>query len=235
MKIRFLILLLVALVAGIQAEGQKKNKPITVNGIVTDTTMSPVSGALIIVDWESSGATTRKNGTFRLKVRPDVRTVGVYTTNMGSAITDYDGQTSLSFILDGKKRMINFTPPETEKERSIDIGYATVRRKDLTTDVGFIDGQTDGNQGYANIYDLIRGRVPGVQVQGNKITVRGVNSINLGTDPLFIVDGVPVNSIENISPRLVKSISVLKGADAAIYGSRGACGVILITLVGSDK
>lgn len=57
----------------------------------------------------------------------------------------------------------------------------------------------------------------------------------LSTDPLFVVDGVVVNSIDNISPRMVKSISVLKGSDAAIYGSRGAGGVILITLVGTRR
>jgi len=91
------------------------------------------------------------------------------------------------------------------------------------------------NKGYTNIYDMMRGRVPGVSVSGNKITVRGVNSVNMGTDPLFIVDGVTVSSIDNISPQMVKSISVLKGPEASIYGTRGACGVILITLVGSNR
>ena len=235
MKTRILILLLTALVAGSQAEGQKKNKLITVTGMVTDTTMAPVSGALIIVDRESAGVTSRRNGTFKLKISPDVKTVGVYTSNMGSALTDFEGQTSLSFVLDGREALKNFTPPALADEEKIDIGYGTVRRKDLTTNVGYIDGQTETNKGYTNIYDMIRGKVPGVSVSGNKITVRGVNSINMGTDPLFIVDGVTVSSIDNISPQLVKSISVLKGPDAAIYGTRGACGVILITLVGSNR
>jgi TonB-dependent SusC/RagA subfamily outer membrane receptor len=233
MKTRFLILLLVALMAGSQAEGQKKNKMITVTGEVTDTTMAPVSGALIVVDWESSGATSRSNGTFRIKVRPETQTVGVYTSNLGSAITAYVGQTTLNFVLDGKEALINFTPPESERDREIDIGYATVKRKDLTTDVGYIDGQDEANKGYTNIYDMIRGKVPGVSVVGNSIIIRGVNSVNASTDPLLIVDGVVVSSIDNISPSMVKSISVLKGPDAAIYGSRGANGVLLITLMGS--
>jgi len=141
MKTRFLLILLVALVAGSQAEGQRKNGLIKVSGMVTDTTMSPVSGALIIVDRESAGVTSRSNGTFKLKIRPDVRTVGVYTSNMGSALTDFEGQTSLSFVLDGREALKNFTPPVPEDEEMIDIGYATVRRKDLTTGVGYIDGQ----------------------------------------------------------------------------------------------
>ena len=80
---------------------------------------------------------------------------------------------------------------------------------------------------------MIRGKVPGVSVVGNSIVIRGVNSVNASSDPLLIVDGVTVSSIDNISPSMVKSISVLKGPDAAIYGSRGANGVLLITLVGS--
>jgi TonB-dependent SusC/RagA subfamily outer membrane receptor len=233
MKTRFLILLLIALLAGSQAEGQKKTKMITVTGEVTDTTMAPISGALIVVDWESSGATSRSNGTFRIKVRPETKTVGVYTSNLGSAITAYDGQTSLNFVLDGKEALRNFTPPESERDREINIGYATVKRKDLTTDVGYIDGQDEANKGYTNIYDMIRGKVPGVSVVGNSIVIRGVNSVNASSDPLLVVDGVTVSSIDNISPSMVKSISVLKGPDAAIYGSRGANGVLLITLIGS--
>ncbi|MCB9029210.1 MAG: TonB-dependent receptor plug domain-containing protein, partial [Bacteroidales bacterium] len=69
----------------------------------------------------------------------------------------------------------------------------------------------------------------------NKIIIRGINTLTLSTDPLFLVDGMVVESIDNINPRQVKSISVLKGADAAIYGSRSAGGVILITLIGGER
>jgi len=83
---------------------------------------------------------------------------------------------------------------------------------------------------------MIRGEVPGVQVNGNQIVIRGQSSINLTNEPLFVVDGVVVSSIENISPRQVKSISILKGPDASIYGSRSAGGVLLIDLKGgSDR
>ena len=110
-----------------------------------------------------------------------------------------------------------------------------MKKKNLTTDVGYIDAQDDSNASYTNIYDMIRGKVPGVQVTGNKITIRGVSSINSSTDPLLVVDGVVVYTIDNISPRQVKSITVLKGSDAAIYGSRGAAGVIMITMMGTGR
>jgi len=83
---------------------------------------------------------------------------------------------------------------------------------------------------YHDIYEYIQGKVPGVMVRGDKIIIRGVSTIAQSTDPLFIVDGVPMESIGWVNPNNVKSISVLKdGSECAIYGSRGANGVIVIT------
>jgi len=235
MKTRTLVLILAVIIAGGQAIGQKKPKSFTVTGTVTDTSMVPVSGALIVVDGESTGVFTRANGMYKLKLKPDVRSVGAYTADMGSVATLWDGSSVINLVLDGRIGLLNFTPEPPESEMKIDVGYGTKRKKDLTTDVGYIDGQDDVNASYTNIYDMIRGKVPGVQVSGNKITIRGINSINLSSDPLLVVDGVVVSSIDHISPRQVRSISVLKGSDAAIYGSRGAGGVILITLVGYQR
>ncbi len=235
MKARTLLLILTVIIAAGQAMGQKKGKMVTVTGTVSDTAMAPVKGVLLITDGVSTGVVTKSDGTYRLRIRPDVRNLGAYTTNMGSAVTEYDGGNEVNFVLDGRKALKDFKFEMPEGEQVIDVAYGTVRRKDLTTDVGYIDAQSEENSGYTNIYDMIQGKVPGVSVTGNKITIRGVNSIMLSTDPLFVVDGVVVNSIDNISPRMVKSISVLKGSDAAIYGSRGAGGVILITLVGTRR
>jgi TonB-dependent SusC/RagA subfamily outer membrane receptor len=235
MKARTLLLILIAVVATGNAMGQKRGKLVTVTGTITDTAMVPVSGVLLVVDGESTGITTNRNGIYKLKIKPDVKSIGAFTNNMGSVATVWDGRSVVDLVLDGRTGLLNFTPEIPAGERRIDVGYGTKRRKDLTTDVGFIDGQDEVNLSYTNIYDMIQGKVPGVQVSGNKITIRGINSINMGTDPLFVVDGVVVNSIDNISPRQVKSISVLKGSDASIYGSRGAGGVILITLLGSER
>lgn len=83
---------------------------------------------------------------------------------------------------------------------------------------------------YNNIYDMIDGEVSGVEVIGRSIRIRGIGSINSGTEPLFVVDGSPVMDISYIYPIQVESISVLKGASTAIYGSRGSNGVIIIKL-----
>lgn len=78
---------------------------------------------------------------------------------------------------------------------------------------------------------MIKGRIPGVTVTGNKIVIRGVKTLMGSSDPLFVVDGIIRNNIDDIQPNLVKSISVLKGPDATMYGSRGANGVIMINLL----
>lgn len=230
-----MLIIIVALVAVTQAEGQKKVKLITVTGTVTDTTLTPVAGALIVVDGLETGSTTNNHGTFKVKVRPDAATLGAYTVNLGSAMTMLEGQVDITLVLDGTEALKNFKPESSDSDEDIQVGYGTIKRKNLTTDVGYIDGQDEANSSYTNIYDMIRGKVPGVQVTGNKIIIRGVSSINLSSDPLLVVDGIVVNSIDNISPRQVKSITVLKGANSAIYGSRGANGVIMITLVGSER
>jgi TonB-dependent SusC/RagA subfamily outer membrane receptor len=82
---------------------------------------------------------------------------------------------------------------------------------------------------YQDIYDMIRGRVAGVEVSGRSIRVRGSNSLNVSTEPLFVVDGVIVREIDDIAPETVKSIEVLKGPDASAYGIKGSNGVIVIT------
>jgi TonB-dependent SusC/RagA subfamily outer membrane receptor len=235
MKARSIVVLLITLAVAGKAEGQQRMKPVTVTGAVTDTLMSPVSGALIVVDGVSTGIFTSRNGTFKMRIKPDVKSIGAFTSNMGSVVVAYDGGTRVDFVLDGREAMPGFEPEISEGEMEIDVAYGTVKRKNLTTGVGYIDGQDEVYASYTNIYDMIQGRVPGVSVSGNKITIRGINSINSGTDPLLLVDGIVVNSIDNISPRQVKSISVLKGSDASIYGSRGANGVILITLIGTQR
>jgi TonB-dependent SusC/RagA subfamily outer membrane receptor len=121
-------------------------------------------------------------------------------------------------------------------DEAVNVGYGTVRKSDMTTNVNKIDGTNPKYASYRNIYDMIKGEVPGVQVTGTSIKIQGISSMNSGTEPLFVLDGVVVNSIGSIQPAMVKSIEILKGAAASIYGSRGANGVILINLVGTgDK
>ena len=85
------------------------------------------------------------------------------------------------------------------------------------------------NRGYSNIYDYLRGKVPGVEVHGTEVTIRGVNSVNSASAPLILVDGVEIQDISNLSPMDVDHVEVIKDASASLYGFRAAGGVIKIT------
>ena len=110
----------------------------------------------------------------------------------------------------------------------VNLGYLKVE-KDLSTEsVNTL--KVPQASGYTNIYDYIKGRVAGVDVQGTSIIIRGINSINLSSEPLILVDGIECADISWLSPEMVQRIDVLKDASStAMYGSRGANGVIIIT------
>ena len=116
-----------------------------------------------------------------------------------------------------------------QDEELLNTGYGHVKKRNYTGSISKIDVKT--GSGYTDIYDYIRGRVPGVMVNGKNITIRGINSINSSTEPLILVDGVEVSDLSTISPEMVDRIDVLKDASStSLYGIRGANGVILITL-----
>jgi TonB-dependent SusC/RagA subfamily outer membrane receptor len=102
-------------------------------------------------------------------------------------------------------------------------------RRNIPEKSGVINIRNSAVPVYQDIYDMIRGRVAGVEVSGKSIKIRGTNSLNISTEPLFVVDGVIVKEIDDIAPETVKSIEVLKGPDASVYGTRGSNGVIVIT------
>ena len=111
-----------------------------------------------------------------------------------------------------------------------DIGYGSVTEKDLTGSVSQVK-ISKSQAFYTNIYDYLKGTVPGLDVNGTSITIRGVRSLTASNEPLYIIDGMEVKDISNISPSIVESVEVLKDASyTAAYGSRGSNGVIIIKL-----
>lgn len=119
--------------------------------------------------------------------------------------------------------------------KTVDIGYGETSQEALSYAISSVDMEEADKSGYITIYDYLEGRVPGVKVVKNGATtasvyIRGINSVNSSTEPLFVVDGIMVNDISYLNPRDVKSVTVLKDASASIYGVRGGNGVILIKL-----
>jgi TonB-dependent SusC/RagA subfamily outer membrane receptor len=226
---RIFLLVIVSLFIVNSISGQKNNKKFVVSGVVTDAQHMPVPAAMILVDMNNTNVITDENGAFKVKVKPTADTITVISMANGVSKVAINGQTTI-YISMGKSAIgqqnaaSNLKPDET-----VNIGYGNVKKKDLLTNVSTIDASGGKYARYKNIYEALKG-TPGVMVSGTNIKIQGISSMNSGTQPMFIVDGIEVMSVDGISPYSVESISVLKGSAASIYGSRGANGVIIFTL-----
>lgn len=217
------------------SSGQNTGRKITITGKVVDGTSAPVANAIIMIDGEKTDYLTDRDGSYKIKVGKENTKIGVFTSP----------DRMIEEVLDGRN-VINFkftisVPEQYKGKRDIDnevvdVGYRNAKKNSLTSPVGEIKGTKSKYASYNNIYDMIRGEVPGVAVNGTSIMIRSTTTVNGNTEPMFVVDGVPVNTIDNIQPIDVRSISILKGSSAAVYGSRGSNGVIIINLLhGDDK
>jgi TonB-dependent SusC/RagA subfamily outer membrane receptor len=226
MKIKVLFSLMVFSLSAI-SYGQKKNE---VTGLVKDVNQVPVKGAALFIDGQNTGKQTNNKGFYKIRIEPSSKLLRVLAKDGRFAEMPINGDNEINFSLPVSFNRIENVVPEGESaDDQVNVGYGSVRRKDLVSPVTSVDGEK--NQFiYKDIYEMLRGK-PGVQVNGTSVKIQGgANTLMSGTDPLFVVDGVVVSSIDFVMPESVRSIEILKGTSASIYGSRGANGVILITL-----
>lgn len=121
-------------------------------------------------------------------------------------------------------------------EDQVDVGYGTQSKSNMTTAVSNVKVKKTESQTYSDMYAYLRGRVPGVTVTSdNRIIIRGIGTNSDATDPLILVDGVETTDLSGINPADVQSVDVIKDGSSAIYGMRGANGVIIINTVGSHS
>lgn len=235
MKYKLTILLLISLfiVNSSYAQKKKQSKKVILKALVVDIKDNPIQNVSIFIDGKKSSVTSGVDGRFQLKVKRTVKNITVFSLFNGAAELEFQGQERITFVL-AEGNIVQQDPlNEAIKDESdlINVGYGVAHKRNLTTSVGEVNKERLKNAfHYINIYDMIKGEVAGVVVNGSSITIRGMSSLNLSNEPLFVVDGSPTINISHISPNDVKSISVLKGASASIYGSRGANGVIVIVL-----
>jgi len=192
---------------------QNAPKKIKITGSVMDHSNNPVVGAIITIDRIQSKCATNQEGKFSLKVPSSAIKLGVFITSDIILEEAISGRTEINMVISDSAGRI--------------IAEQKTRQKEATKEKNY--------NNYNNIYDMIRASDPSVQISGTSICIRGANSFMCNTQPLIIVDGAAVEGISNISPQEVASIDVLKGPDTSIYGSRGANGVIVITLKKSGK
>ncbi len=200
----------------------------TVKVTVTDETGEPVIGASVLEQGSQNGGITDIDGIFNITLKGSKKIVVSYI-GMKTQTVDGSGKTAIDVVL---------KDDATGLEEVVVIGYGSVRRKDITGSVATVNSETLQAVPVANASEALTGKLAGVQVtttEGSpdaevKIRVGGGGSITQSNDPLYIVDGFPVESISDIPANDIEDITVLKDASStAIYGSRGANGVILVT------
>jgi len=232
MKIKLFLLTIIFFTGFFDLSAQKTNKRITITGKVTDLYNSPVSGAFIMIDGKSTERKTNVLGLFKVKVKPSAQRIGIFTTFTELKEEPINGRTTINFNLDKFVPQQLNAGPGVSNDEVIDEGYSVARKKNITKPVTKSDVSGNEYASFSSIYEILR-TVPGVAVSGNSVTVRGISTTG-SSAPLFVVNGTTVNSISGIDPSMVKSIEVLKGPSASVYGLQGANGVIIIHLKGID-
>lgn len=200
-----------------------------VSGTVVDATQEPLAGVSVSVKGSPGGSMTSIDGKYEINAAANATLVFSFVGMKTQEITT-NGRTVVDVTLEDAAHTLD--------EVVVSIGYGTVRKKDLTGAVASIGSDKISAIPVASAMEAISGRLAGVQItttEGSpdaemRIRVRGGGSITGDNTPLFIVDGFPVSSISDIPPSDIESIDVLKDASStAIYGSRGANGVIIVT------
>ena len=226
----------------------------TITGQVTDlSTDETLPGVNVLVKGTTIGTVTDINGNYRLTTPDDAQTLVFSSVGYTSEEIAINGRTVIN---------LEMAPDIQSLSEVVVIGYGTVKKSDLTGSVSSIDSKEFNPGVNASVDQLIQGRAAGVQITqtsaepggGVSVRIRGSSSINAGNQPLYVIDGLPINNgnvtpgagivpssnarnpLNSINPGDIQSIEVLKDASAtAIYGSRGANGVILVTTKKGSK
>ncbi len=231
-KFQYGLVVLFLLLSTAQLSFAQENK---IKGRVLDSKQQPVIGATVIEKGTANGAIVDHEGNFILNL----------STKDAILIIEHLGYETIEEAVNGRPE-INFTLVEStlEMDDVVVIGYGTVKKSDLTGAVSSVKGKDIAKMPVSTVGEALQGQVAGVTVstssgqpgQGATIRIRGIGSVNSGVDPLYVVDGMIVDDINFLGPNDIASIEVLKDASsAAIYGSRAANGVILVTTKNGTK
>jgi len=202
----------------------------TLLGRITNDKDEPIVNVLVYLDTIKTKVISNVIGCFEVTIPEGIKTITLYSPKHGYLTSAYNNEKRLSFMF--------LEPKEEKKDTQVVLENGTSDKNNPASSINTLNVRQDKNTStYRTIYEYIDGKVAGVSVSNdNKITIRGGTSWNLSNEPLFVVDGVVVQSIDHISPVDVVNINVLKGVDTSIYGSRGSNGVIEIrTSQGSNN
>ena len=207
----------------------------TIKGVVTDESGEPLIGAGVVVEGTTIGTITGIDGDYTLTVPADAVNLVFSFIGLSEQTIPIAGQTVINVVL---------KVDSTFLDEVVVVGYQTVKRRDLLGAVASVGSDKLTEQPVTSVSQALSGKMAGVSVvttEGDpdadvKIRVRGGSSITQDNSPLYIVDGFPVESINDIPSSEIQSIDVLKDAfSTAIYGSRGANGVVIVTTKSAEK
>mgnify|MGYP001106749578 FL=1 len=220
----FFVALLSVLAVGAFAQSK------TVSGTVLDKTGESVIGASVVVKGTTNGTITDFDGKFTLQNVPDNGTIQVSFVGYKTVDIQVKGQSTVKVILEEDTETL---------DEVVVVGYGVVKKSDVTGALTKVSEKQIKERPVQNALQAMQGKAPGVDITTNSrpgelgdVRIRGNRSITADNDPLYVIDGIPMvaGSIADINPNDVESMEILKDASAtAIYGSRGANGVVLIT------
>jgi TonB-linked SusC/RagA family outer membrane protein len=202
---------------------------ITVKGIVKDKAAVPIPGVNLTVKGTMTTAATDFDGKFSISVPNKNAQIEFSFVGFSSKTIQVGDKTQLDIVLEEASQSL---------DEIVVVGYAAVKKSDVTSSISSVKGKELQTMTVGNVTESLQGKVAGVQVTGQggpgaqpRVLIRGISTVNLSTDPLYVVDGIPMGtSINFLSNNEIESMEVLKDASAsAIYGSRASNGVILIT------
>ena len=202
----------------------------TLKGKVSDKTNEPLFGVSVSIKGTLNGVTTDFDGYYQFTSKIPPNSILVF---------NYLGMKTKEIPVNGKTT-INTTLEESAEQLDeiVVVGYGSQVKKDITGSVSTVKSENLKSRNNSQLGSLIQGQAAGVQVlsnsgkpsQGFNVRIRGTNSINAGSDPLYVVDGVPTTDTRSINPQDIDAITILKDASStSIYGAQGANGVVLIT------
>ena len=207
---------------------------ITQRGTVVDKDNEPIIGVAIQPKGGKGGTVTDLDGNFSIKV-----------TKGSTLIFSYMGYKTVEQKANGGTMNLTMFEDTKGLDEVVVVGYGTMNKKHIAGSMTSIDGKKIEEKGAPTLLDALQGAAPGMQIVSNSgapgasafVSIRGASTFSdEGVTPLYIVDGVPVDNIDNISPNDIKSIAVMKdAATSAIYGARAANGVILITTKSGEE
>ncbi|MDX1937594.1 MAG: TonB-dependent receptor [Flavihumibacter sp.] len=203
---------------------------VSVSGKITDKNAAPLSGATVSVKGSTASVVTNQDGVFQITV-PSANSV---------LVVSFVGFAAQEVALAGRNTItVSLTQETGTLDDVVVVGYGTRKKKDVTGSVAGIGQKDIRSRPVDNPLQAMQGKVAGVDITSNErpgtvgtIRIRGERSINATNNPLYVVDGIPLTSggIEYLNPNDIESIDVLKDASAtAIFGSRGANGVVIVT------